>query len=421
MKISIPHIHKIEGEMGFWAKVAKTGKIEELKLQTLIGLRQIEGIVIGRRAQEVPLIISRICGICPIVHRLNACCALEKALNIKFSPLTTVLRKILLANQIIHSHTLHLFFMSLADFFNFDHDLDLLKKFPKETKAALQIRDFSLKMVKLIGGRVVHPVTVTVGGFLKYPQKQAVKKLLDGFGPAMEASEKILKLLTKLDYEDLKRETTFVSVYFPKEYAFYKEKEVMAGGKLFSAGDFYSNEIEEKLKLPPVKRVSFKGKPYMLGAISRVKNSHQFLHPRARKIFEDFKKQRKNIFQSTFYNLFYQGLEVLHFLEETEKLIKDSLKYNFKETIKPIKTKRGSGLSAMEAPRGTLFTYFELDKNGRVYNCNIITPSAQFLNNMEADLKKYLPQIIKLKPKQRIKKVRALIRVYDPCISCATH
>ena len=75
----------------------------------------------------------------------------------------------------------------------------------------------------------------------------------------------------------------------------------------------------------------------------------------------------------------------------------------------------------MEAPRGTLFTYSELDKDGRVLNCNIITPTAQFMNNLEEDLKTLLLKILKLSQKEKIRKIRSLIRVYDPCISCATH
>ena len=112
MKITVPHIHKIEGEAGFWAEVTKTGEIKHLKIETLKGLRQIEGILIGRRVQEVPLIVSRICGICPVVHILNACRALEKALGIEVSEDITLLRKLFLASQIIQSHTLHLFFLT---------------------------------------------------------------------------------------------------------------------------------------------------------------------------------------------------------------------------------------------------------------------------------------------------------------------
>jgi len=92
-----------------------------------------------------------------------------------------------------------------------------------------------------------------------------------------------------------------------------------------------------------------------------------------------------------------------------------------KERPFKLKIQKGSSLSAMEAPRGTLFTYFEVDTNGRILDCDIITPTAQFLNNLEEDLKVYLGNLLKVSPDERIRKIRALIRAYDPCISCATH
>ena len=141
MDINVPHIHKIEGDAGFWAKVTKEGKVEDLKFQTLLGLRQIEGILIGRRVKDIPVVVSRICGICPVVHILNGVVSLEKALNVKPSPVVILLRKLFLASQIIQSHTLHLFFMALPDFYNIENDLELKDKFPKEAKAALKIRD----------------------------------------------------------------------------------------------------------------------------------------------------------------------------------------------------------------------------------------------------------------------------------------
>lgn len=421
MKITIPHIHKIEGEAGFWAKVAKDGKIEELKFQTLLGLRQIEGILIGRRFWEVPLVVARICGICPIVHTLNACCALEKALDVKISQTTVLLRKLMLTSQIIHSHTLHLFFMSLADFFNLENDLDIMKKFPKQAKAALLIRDFALKIAKIVGGRTVHPITPKIGGFYKIPEKEKIKGLLKDYQKTLEAGVVLINLFKKLDYPEFQKETNFASLYSSKEYSFYQSDYILTKDEKNSIGDFYSNEIEEDLKTKPTKRVKYRGKPYMTGAIARMKNNFSKLNHWAREIFEEFKKERREIFSNIFFNLFFQALEVLHFLEESEKLIKEILKTDLKEEIKEVKIKKGSGLSAMEAPRGTLFSYFELDKKGRVFDCNIITPTAQFLNNLEEDLRLLLPKILKLSEKERRGKIRSLIRVYDPCISCAIH
>ena len=425
MKITVPHIHKIEGEAGFWAKVTRTGKIEELKFQTLLGLRQIEGILIGRRYFEVPIVVSRICGICPVPHILGACTALENALDVKVSEQTVLLRKLLLAANIIYSHTLHLFFLSLPDFFNIENDLELLKKFKKESKAALRVRDLALEIAKVVGGRAVHPITPIVGGFTKIPEKEKLKEVLKKIPQAIDDTNLLIETFKKIEYPEFERETLFASVFNGKNYPYYLEKIVKIGEEKFTFSDFYSVQIEEDLKSPPVKRVRFKGKAYMLGAIARIKNNGKFLTKNSREKFEEFLKERKineeKFFKNIFHNLFSQAIEVLHFLEVSQELLKEILKLPLKEEKPEIKFYPSSGLSALEAPRGTLFHYYEIDKDGRILNCNIITPTAQFLHNIEEDLKVLLPKILKLKRKEQIRKIRSLIRIYDPCISCATH
>jgi coenzyme F420-reducing hydrogenase alpha subunit len=425
MKITVPHIHKIEGEAGFWARVTKTGKIEELKFQTLLGLRQIEGILVGRRYFEVPIVVSRICGICPVPHILGACTALENALNVKVSEQTVLLRKLLLAANIIYSHTLHLFFLSLPDFFNIENDLELLKKFKKESKAALSVRDLALEIAKIVGGRAVHPITPIVGGFTKIPEKEKLKEILEKIPQAVEDANLLIETFKKIEYPEFERETLFASVFNGKNYPYYLEKIVKIGEEKFTFSDFYSVQIEEDLKSPPVKRVRFKGKAYMLGAIARIKNNGKFLTKNSKEKFEEFLKERKiseeEYFKNIFHNLFSQVIEVLHFLEVSQELLKEILRLPLKEEKPEIKFCPSSGLSALEAPRGTLFHYYEIDKDGRILNCNIITPTAQFLHNIEEDLKILLPKILKLKRKEQIRKIRSLIRIYDPCISCATH
>lgn len=425
MKITIPHIHKIEGEAGFWAKVTKTGEIEELKLQTLLGLRQIEGILIGRRYFEVPIVVSRICGICPVPHILGAITALENALHVKVSKQITLLRKLLLAANIIHSHTLHLFFLSLPDFFDIENDLELLKRFKEESKAALRVRDVALEIIKIVGGRAVHPITPIVGGFTKFPEKDKLKKIFEKIPQAIEDANLLVETFKKIKYPDFERDTLFTSVFNDKDYPYYFEKIIKIGKEKFTFSDFYSVQIEEDLKSPPVKRVKFKGRAYMLGAIARIKNNGKFLTKNSKKKFKEFLKEKKleedNYFKNIFHNLFSQAVEVLHFLEVSQQLLKEVLKMPLKEEKKEIKFHPSSGLSALEAPRGTLFHYYEIDKEGRILNCNIITPTAQFLHNIEEDLKTLLPKIFKLKQREKFRKIRSLIRVYDPCISCATH
>ena len=88
---------------------------------------------------------------------------------------------------------------------------------------------------------------------------------------------------------------------------------------------------------------------------------------------------------------------------------------------KPYSIREGVGVAAIEAPRGTLYYHVEVDGKGYIKNVNIITPTAQFLSNLEDDIRAYIPAILDLKDEDKEKKLRAFIRAYDPCISCAVH
>ena len=173
----ISHIAKIEGHADFLASLGK-GDFKEFRLLVKEGARLIEGVVLDRKIEEIPVIISRVCGICPIVHVLCAIKAIEKALDVRVSKETEILRKIMLSSQIIHSHGLHLFFLSLPDFFDFSSDIKLTRKYPKETKEAILIRDFGIKIASAVGGRTIHPVNPEVGGFRVLPSKKELENLL---------------------------------------------------------------------------------------------------------------------------------------------------------------------------------------------------------------------------------------------------
>ncbi len=403
MKLIIPHIHETLGDAGFFAKISEKGEINEISVQVLEGLRQIKGILIGRRIFETPLVISRICGICPTSHILNACAALEKALDIKPSLQTDRLRRLITSAQIIQSHSAHIFFMSLADFFDIESETGLMNKFSKEAKDVLQLRKFALSVIKLVGGRTVHPITPVVGGFLKIPSKQNYKKVLEGCKKARRSSLGLIKLFRDLEHPQLKRRTIFCSSFSKKEYSYHKGEMIKIADKVFSPGDFFSNQVEEDLKNPPAKRVKFQNKTYMLGAVARIKNNKNTFDPEAKSFLKEFQKKNglkeKELFENNFYNTFYQSLEILHFLKEIEKNLSELIKAKEEKPREEFKITRGSGLGVLEAPRGTLLSYFEIDDHGRISGCSIITPTAQFLRNLEEDLKVLLPDIAKLSKK----------------------
>ena len=177
MRIRIDHIAKIEGHASFVADIVK-GDVESARIKVDEGARLIEGIMRGRDFEEVPEIGSRICGVCPVVHNLTAWKSIEASQKIKPSNQTIQLRKLMMLGQQINSHALHIFFFSLADFFNFENDLELISKYPKKTHDALGLRDAANKIIEVIGGRSIHPVSACLGGFRCLPKKENLNNLI---------------------------------------------------------------------------------------------------------------------------------------------------------------------------------------------------------------------------------------------------
>ncbi|MEK7167951.1 MAG: Ni/Fe hydrogenase subunit alpha [Patescibacteria group bacterium] len=428
--IQINHIGKMEGHTDFVAEILK-GKVDSAKLITTEGARLIEGILIGRHFSEAPIITARICGICPVVHKLSSIKAIENAFKIKPTRQTVKLRKVLELAQIIHSHALHLFFLSLPDFFGVENDLILVKKYPKETKSALAIREWALKAIETIGGRAVHPIACEVGGFKVLPQRGELRNLANQFEPMLKNALTLVNLTLKIKYPKLKRKTIFISLANKDEYAIYDgDLKILSDTvKIIKAKDFNRDikEIEEPYRA--AKSATLKGEPFMVGALARINNNREKLNPLAKGILKGahFKDPEYNVFL----NIPAQAIEIVHCLEELSGLLND-----LSSTLEPEKSlgsklnvigganplgREVVGADAVEAPRGTLYHHYKIDKNGYIKECTIITPTVSYLKNLEEDIKAYLPQVMNLNPQKRSLKIRALIRAYDPCISCATH
>lgn len=418
MKIIINQLAKMEGHASFKGHLF-SGKIAEAKIDTEEGSRLIEGILINRKYWEAPIITARICGICPVVHALTAISALENAFKIKISENTLILRKILEAAQIIHSHTLHLFFLSIPDFYQEVDDLKFIQKYPAEAQAALAIRKFATRLIEIIGGRTIHPIACIVGGFKKLPTKKELRDILKDFDKVYQNAIILNEFIAKLNYPKFQRQTDYISLKQKGEYGFYDGQITITNEKLLTFNEFYKLMKEQDPVNSLVKKTKLNNKSYLVGALARLNNNYQFLNKGAKKQLE--KMDLNFPVTNTFYNVYAQSVEIIHFLEECKMLL---IKYLNKPPgqFKPL-TKRkfsGVGLATIEAPRGILIHYYEV-KDNVIKNCNIITPTAQFLNNLEEDLKTFLPQTRKLSNIKRRNKIRTMIRAYDPCISCATH
>lgn len=418
MKIRIDHIAKIEGHASFTADIVK-GDIKGAKIKVEEGARLFEGIMRGRNDEEVPEIGSRICGVCPVVHNFAGHKAIESAYNIKLEEPTLSLRRLMMIGQLINSHALHLFFFSLSDFFGFKSDLELINEYPEKTHDAVKIRDVGNKIVEIIGGRAIHPLTPCIGGLRKAPNLNKLKQILSGCQDILPLAIKLGDFFVNLKYPEFSRKTNFVSLAHSDEYAVY-DGQISVDGRIIEPRDFYG-QIKEFQGLDKVaKRTLFGEKTYMVGALARLHNNREKLNSEAKKMLE--KSGIKFPCYNPFYNILAQAIEVIHCLEEGIKILKKLTLSEIKIIEPKIENRTGEGLGTIEAPRGTLFYNVKL-KEGIVEDINIITPTAQNLANLEADLEEFehIGGFKDLNQKEREEKIKMLIRAYDPCVTCSVH
>ncbi len=419
MNIKINHIAKMEGHTGFMASVLGAD-VKSAKLEVQEGIRLIEGVLIGRHYKDMPVVAQRICGICPVVHNLTSIKALENAMGISVTPETKKLRTVMEHAQIIHSHALHLFFLSLADFLDMDNDLKLVHDYPVETKKAIRIREYGMEIVKVIGGRVVHPLTNEVGGFKKAPDTEALKKIAEDSQEILQLAQELGEFFRTIKIPEFSRETEYVCLKKKGEYAIYDGDITSSRGMHIPVKDFEKSFHELQRQQEVIKRVEHEGESYMIGAIARVNVNRDKLSPAAFKYLSSL--GWKFPYYNPFGNILAQMVELLHSIETSSRLIRELLQADLGEVVtKEYEIKEGTGAAAVEAPRGTLYYHVDVDAKGYIKNVNIITPTAQFLSNLEDDIAEYIPGILDLPAKEREKKLRTFIRAYDPCISCAVH
>lgn len=417
-KIVIDHIAKSEGHVGLEAKIVN-GKVLSARMDVKEGARLIEGILKGRKIEQAPVITARVCGVCPVVHNLAAIKALESALDLKVSEPIIIMRKLMDYGQIIQSHTLHIFFLALSDYFGLENSLDLVKKYPKKFKDIIKVRDFANEIIEVIGGRAIHPISSVIGGFSKAPNKGKLQKLLAMQPQILKTALRLTNLFEKITIPEFSRDTEFICLKNKKEYAVY-DGDIISTKGLFIPAQKYAYELKEFQRAHEVVNLVLKDQsPYMVGALARTNNSANQLNKHAKKTLK--KLNFKLPCYNTFYNLPAQMIEVIHFIEEIGKLLEKVLQLPSQKYHINYQIQAGQGVGASEAPRGLLIHSYKIDNNGQIVKANIITPTAQFLLNLEKDLEIFIPQLKNLSEQKKQQKIKMLVRAYDLCISCAVH
>jgi len=399
-------IARIEGHgvlnINFKEKKAKF-EIEESE-------RLVEGLVLNKNFIQAPFITSRICGICPTAHNLCSLSALENALKIKPSQETIILRKILLAGQIIKSHLLHLFFLVLPDYAGVKSSIELSKKYPAEFHLMLNLKRMADEILTIIGGSAVFPSNTMLNGFKNPPKMEDLWAIRTSIFEVIDEAQDLIKIFSALKAPNLKVNIKYATIVSVKNsYPSYP-------------GSFPRSIKEIVKKDSTAKRGVLKsGEIIKVGALSRLNHFSKALCPKAKGSFREFQPDLNNPFN----NNLAQAIEILHFLEEAINLIEEISKRDLKksmgdEKVKlPIKT--AFGKSCLEAPRGILFHQVKINSQGKIIDYNIIPPTQINLASLEKETQELIKKQEGISPRQAKKQIEKLIRAFDPCITCAVH
>lgn len=408
------------------AKIEGHGKLKYSVAENLVrvdideGERLFEKLVVGQNYLDVPFITARICGVCPTAHTFAAILAIENAFDVSLNDSIISLRRALLSAQIVQSHALHLFFLALPDYIKVQNGLELHEKNPRIFKVATELKGLADKIIDIIGGRAIHPVSPTVGGFLSVPKEEEIKQLIISVRSAQAYGLEALEIFAGLKYPYLKRKTEYFSLAVDGKIDIFGDTIVSSEGVETDVLN-YPFVIKEKVKsYSTAKFGEHAGHGFLVGAQARVNMMEE----------SDFNaKTQKAIsalgikmpIDNTFKNNLAQAVELLHYLEEIEKSLDQYLSSKKSRSKVGYRTQAGTGVGAIEAPRGTLYHMYEFDARGVVTNCDIITPTVQNLTNLEDDANEYLRQNKSVTIPRRERELEMLVRAYDPCITCSVH
>ncbi|GAG58229.1 unnamed protein product, partial [marine sediment metagenome] len=420
LNIEVSPVSRVEGHGDLILDV-KNKKIEKLIFRIPESPRFFEAMLVGRKYDEPSHITSRICGICSVAHTCASIKATEKALDIKPSKQTINLRKLIYHHENVQSNVLHVYFLAAPDFFGVGSVIPLVETHPEVVNIALRTKKMANDMVRIIGGRAVHPIRTVIGGFTKLPTEEEMIKMREMLESCYPDLEKSLEVFKTLDVPDFERETEYISISDTSDYALYDGKIKSTDGWEIDDQNYLDKINEKVVQHSTAKHCWASRDTFMVGALARFNNNYGKLTDNAKKYAEELGLEATCY--NTFMNNIAQFVEIVHSVDDSIRLIDEILEEGLDDNkaMAEIKPKAGRGVGVVEAPRGLLIHDYTYNDKGRVEKANLIIPTGMNYANMEKDMLALVPAIID-KSEDEIKLAcEMMIRAYDPCISCSTH
>ena len=418
LAIDIAGLTRVEGEGSLRLRV-RNGAVEEAHLEIYEPPRFFEALARGRRADELPDLMARICGICPVAYQMTAVHAFERAFGVEVDPAVRALRRLLYCGEWIESHALHVYLLHLPDFLGYASGLELAKDHRGTVEAGLSLKKAGNRIVELIGGRAIHPVSVRVGGFSRSFRRAELTALKGSVAAALDVALATVDLVGGLQAPAFERDGRLVALWNPSEYPMNHGRIVATDGLNIAATDWRSAFAEQQVGWSNALQSRGRdGQPYLLGPAARVTLAAKQLHPLAADALAGLGLARE-IERNPYWSIAARAVELVHACAEALDIIEA---YQPPDRAAVAWTPhRASAAWATEAPRGLIFHAYDLDDRGLVRHAQIVPPTSQNQAAIEADLAAFAPQVLDLSREEATLRIEQLIRSYDPCISCATH
>jgi len=436
--IAIHPVTRIEGHASIILDVNEQQQIQRAHLQVL-EIRGFEKLLQGMELFKVPLMASRICGVCPAAQLLASTVAIENGLGITLPPDGAALRELLYMGHILHSHALSVFLLCGPDLYggleaksaerNVFH---LLKVQPELAKEVLRLRSIGQRVVEMVGGRGVHPVTAIPGGMAARPtdeemdamarsgQEAAVilgnlaAALRDKVGALEESQSAPLDAFHALALSD------GGAVSFLKG-AWTVADRTGTVQRTFSAQDYGKHLVEHVSEGSYMKSVRLRGtseQSYFVGPLARLNLNARMGTPKADELLALFKSRGARWTTVDFIEA--RVVEMMHTAERIAELAGGKIgKGPIQVDCKP---KEGRFIGAVEAPRGMLLHDYTTDAEGRITAANMVVATQNNYDAIDASLKAvgdiYLP---KGDESLLMNRLEFALRCFDPCLACATH
>ncbi|WP_150467805.1 Ni/Fe hydrogenase subunit alpha [Francisella sp. SYW-9] len=416
--IEVPILARVEGEGALDLRI-KDGKIDKCDLRIYEPPRYFEKFLEGREPNAIIDAVARICGICPLAYQAGFSRAYETAFDITRTQWIDDMRLLMFLGEWIESHYLHVHLLAAPDFLGYRSAIEMAKDYPKEVVRGVKLQHLGNDILKLLGGRSVHPNGMKVGGFYKAPLVKEVHALIPKLKDALNEAKDVIQWVSTLLFPDTTIPFKMVSLSHPTEYPVFGDNVITSDGEKFHISE-YDDHFREfhAVQSTALHSTTVDGQPILLGPLSRINLNFDKLPKHIQQMANatGVKWPSRNMFHS----VVARAIEGYWAIERALDVCEN---YSYTDTpCVDYTVKAADAWGAVEAPRGIQIDHIKVNDQGLAEKIRISAPTSQNLPCIEADLRMALENFGLDKPEDDIRLyAEMVIRNYDPCISCSAH